>query len=466
MKKLVTLLIAAGLLIGMGSSSARAVELKASGTYEFGFSWSDTALERHDSADTFHAVQRVRPQFDFIVSENLRATLQMEIGDGLEDGSWGGQDWGMGADATNVRVRFAYLDWTVPNTDLKVRMGLQNGELPSYTFSTVFAVEVAGITLSYAFNDNVDLTVGWYRPYNVENTPHDSFDVALASLPVKGDGFVVNPWVMYARSGKAALDGALNSPNSSNGSELSALWSLLPDNVDSSMLATLSKTNPTGWWVGMGGEWSALDPLTLALDVVYGSFDAGSVNGFDIKRAGWMISALASYKLDCMTPGLIAWYASGDDSNPNNGSEKLPAIYGDAWGTNFGQDGGWYDAASLTTDLSGSWGIGLRLDDISFVEKLSHNLRFTYYQGTNNKNMVKAGHITSPTGNGYGNFYLTTSDRAWEFNLENSYQIYKNLSANFELGYVKLDLDEGVWGGRADQDDKMYKAGLYLTYSF
>ncbi len=468
MKRLMTLLLATGMLLG-GAASAKAIELTASGTYQFGWSWDDTSLSKHDSDDTFQAVQRVRPQFNFVASENLSGALQLEIGNranGSDHGFWGGsKGWAMGADGTNVEVRYAYVDWIVPNLDTHVRMGLQSAEAPAYAFQSVMYVDMAGISLNQPINDNLSVSLAWFRPYNDETNPHDSLDVAMLSVPYKGDGFVVNPWGMMAFGGADALEGALGK-NNSWGSELSGLANLLPANATSAQIAAISKSRSIGWWAGIGGELSMFDPFSIAADFVYGSYDAGSVGGFDLKRAGWMISALASYKLDWMTPGLILWYASGDDSNPNDGSERLPAIYGDSWATNFGGDGGWYDAASLSMNLFGSWGIGLRFDDISFVDNLSHNLRVTYYQGTNNAAMVRNGAVTSAVGTGHYDFYLTTSDCAWEINLENSYQIYKNLTASFELGYIKLDLDEDVWGSRSDFDDDMYKAAVYMTYKF
>ena len=35
---------------------------------------------------------------------------------------------------------------------------------------------------------------------------------------------------------------------------------------------------------------------------------------------------LAEYALDWGLPGLYGWYFSGDDDNPNNGSERLPYL--------------------------------------------------------------------------------------------------------------------------------------------
>ena len=43
-----------------------------------------------------------------------------------------------------------------------------------------------------------------------------------------------------------------------------------------------------------------------------------------MKRQGWYAGARLDYKADWGVPGFIAWYGSGDDDNPYNGSERLP----------------------------------------------------------------------------------------------------------------------------------------------
>ena len=56
----------------------------------------------------------------------------------------------------------------VPQTDLKVRMGIQGIALPSFTTnaSQILDDDVAAISLNYQFNENVALTALWARPYN------------------------------------------------------------------------------------------------------------------------------------------------------------------------------------------------------------------------------------------------------------------------------------------------------------
>ena len=67
---------------------------------------------------------------------------------------------------------------------------------------------------------------------------------------------------------------------------------------------------------------------------------------------------------------------------------------------------------------------------------------------------------------GADGLYLTTGDSAWEFDFDTKYEIYKNLAMHVELSYIKLNLDEVAWGHVRSDDEKAYKAGIYLTYDF
>jgi len=70
MKRIVTLLLAAGLVLGAAAGS-QAADIKAKGTWEFGFEFSDRTFQKHDGEDTFKAQQRLRTQIDVIASESL-----------------------------------------------------------------------------------------------------------------------------------------------------------------------------------------------------------------------------------------------------------------------------------------------------------------------------------------------------------------------------------------------------------
>ena len=60
--------------------------------------------------------------------------------------------------------------------------------------------------------------------------------------------------------------------------------------------------------------------------------------------------------------------------------------------------------------------------------------------------------------------YLTTDDQAWEINFDHQYQIYENLTAVLELGYINLHLDSDTWTDH--KTDDAWKAQVMFQYSF
>ena len=465
MKRIMTLLLAAGLVLGAGMGSAKAVELTASGTWQFGWSWMQgLGGDSADTSDTFKAKSRLRTQFNFIASEELQGVLQLEIG----NADWGGQDgWATGTDGKNLKVRYAYVDWMVPNTDLHVRMGLQPMSAPMYTFNGALLcdAEMAALTASYQFNEMVGVTLAWMRPYNDDSESHDAIDLFLLSLPVTGDGWAVTPYGIVGSVARHAMEGV--GPNIDGewgkvwGAELGYLQAgLLPVGA---IALPGDKAHGVAWWAGIGGELTMFDPFRVALDFVYGSVDLGDNNRVDLKRSGWAVSGEASYALDFVTPKVGLWYASGDDANPYDGSERMPFIYPSNAINNFGFDGGWYDADQISVGSVGMWGASLQFNDIQLIEGLYHDLRGTYVQGTNNRAMAAV--AGAPIRN-YEGMYLTTGDSAWEIDFDTKYDIYKNLALHVELSYINLDLDEAAWGPVDSDAEEAYKAGIYLTYKF
>ena len=107
------------------------------------------------------------------------------------------------------------------------------------------------------------------------------------------------------------------------------------------------------------------------------------------------------------------------------------------------------------------------------MEDLTHSFQVGYYRGTNDKHMpANAGLTTyhtsfSDAGGMVGSTYLTTKDGAWEVNFDTEYKLYQNLSFVLDLAYLRLDLNDGVWGQVIDGTEKnAYKAGINMRYSF
>ena len=90
MKKLMTLALAAGMLLG-AATGASAFDFKAKGQWLMGFAAGDGALVSHKKADkasnhnkatntddTFSAMQRLRLQLDAVASESLSGTVYFD----------------------------------------------------------------------------------------------------------------------------------------------------------------------------------------------------------------------------------------------------------------------------------------------------------------------------------------------------------------------------------------------------
>ncbi|MDR2574199.1 MAG: outer membrane homotrimeric porin [Desulfovibrio sp.] len=518
MKRIATLFLAAAMLLG-AAPGAGAIDFKAEGEWLMGFGVGKTDFinkihdgggkHKYSSDDAFTATQRLRLQLDAVASESLSGTVFFQIG----DTTWGKDDEGgaMGADRTNtIALHAAYLDWAVPSTDLKIRMGLQTVALPNTAGGgAVLDTQMAGITASYQFNDNVGLTALWARPFNdnyndgytywndSSNRANylDNMDLFALLLPLKFDGFEATPWLMYGMRGKnSAKFDAYDANELADGSPVFTLgpypYTALPAssvNPNVHPVGKTSKAYGSMFWAGLPLAVTAWDPLNIELDINYGYVE--SMGRYDLykrgqfhgrgstERQGWLAKALIEYKMDWGAPGIFGWYASGDDGNPKNGSERMPSLcpYGNF--TSFIGDGnlGWasgnyYDR---NTSYAGTWGIGARITDVSFVENLKHAFTVAYWGGTNSPSMAKYMMTAWDWDNGtLEGPYMTKNDGLLEFNLINSWQIYENLEMNFELGYVVNFMDNGTWkktnSGRETSFEKqdIWKAQVVFAYTF
>ena len=503
MKKLMTLALAAAMMLG-AATGANAIDFKAKGQWIMSFDYgmhgnfSESKAKNNSgfkNEDEFEARQRVRLQLDAVASEALSGTVFFEIGDQV----WGDNDNGgaLGADGKVVELKRAYIDWMVPQTDLKVRMGIQGIALPSFTTnaSQIMDDDVAAISLNYQFNENVGLTAFWARPYN-DNAGYykngdfrngsqfdnymDNMDMFAVLLPLTFDGVKVTPWVMYAAMGPGMFDNLEKDPGNA--------WGRASAGMVSGFQGTdWNDSYGNAFWAGVTGEVTYWDPFRIAWDVNYGS---ASYEDQKMNREGWLASLLLEYKLDWGTPGLYGWYSTGDDNNPRNGSERMPVVSanGNNQFSNFAFNGNPYIAREgiLGSTMVGTWGIGARLKDVSFLEDLKHTLRVNFMGGTNAPKMAKYVGDYAPFekrgvqavaegGFSYDPMYLTTEDYALEIGLTNTYKMYDNFTVMLDAAYVALWLDDSTstWGKNPGRSalggDGVYDAwnvNLSFVYSF
>ena len=512
MKKIWCLLLAAAMVTGAAQAS-HAVDFKAKGVWLASFQYGQNGNFTNGghtgydpSEDEFEARSRVRLVIDAVADENLSGQVYFEIGKSI----WGKAEdpqggMAMGADKNIVKLKRAFIDWRVPDTDLKLRMGIQGIGLPYMAMGgpTVFQSDVAAITASYVFNENAAMTAFWARPYNdnyVGNADGDqknfmdNMDMAGLMVPLTFDGVKLTPWGMFASIGSntfrndssknyAYVGNKINGVN--GGYALSGLFPLRAD-----LLSHKEKLNAygTAWWGGLSGEITKWDPFRIAWDVNYGS---AAYEDQKLNREGWLASLLLEYKLDWGTPGLYGWYSTGDDNNPRNGSERMPVVSanGNNDFSNFAFNGNPYIAREgiLGTTMVGTWGIGARLKDVSFLEDLKHTLRVNFMGGTNAPKMAKyvrndgkdfqkrGTESLAEYGLGYDPMYLTTDDYALEIGLTNTYKMYDNFTVMLDAAYVALWLDDSTstWGKNPGRSalggDGVYDAwnvNLSFVYSF
>ena len=227
-------------------------------------------------------------------------------------------------------------------------MGLQGIKLPGFALdSPVFQDDVAGIAASWKMNDAVSITGVWMRLLNdnwsgTTSQPAsymDNFDLFALTVPVTLDGLKITPWGMGGAMGPNSLMPAAVT-NMPGGSKKVALTNPITGQAidglelrDGLYPAAFSSARGTSrlwnddyssmYWGGLTGQWTSFEPLRISWDFIYGSVDHGKE---DLNRRGWFGMLLAEYALDWGLPGLYGWYFSGDDDNPNNGSERLPYL--------------------------------------------------------------------------------------------------------------------------------------------
>lgn len=521
-----TILLA--LLQFLWPGTAGAIEFTIRGEFMAGIGMANAALMASKripgSASSSHVADKQR----FGAGQNFKIQLEARASQSLSglvffeiDQVWGKAASGaaLGADGKEqIMVKNAWLEWSPPAIPLAARMGLQTIKLPSAAGgSAILGTDVASILVNFPFTDNLDLTALWMRPVNdnfhsgyFEHGESaagylDNMDLFMLATPARFTGFELTPWLMYGMMGKNSLRGLQkvndNEPwRTSSGNLALTIPGLNPGiNFANGRTPFNSSTNSAPFaslfWLGLPLNIDAFEPWRIELDINYGY--ASGIGRYDIvkrgnsrdlergstARAGWLIKALLEYNLDWGTPGIMGWYATGDDGSLKNGSERLPSLAGHGNFTSFIGDGnlawgaGPGNICDWNLSYAGTWGIGFQFRDVVFIENLEQTLRLVYWGGTNSPSMVKYMEDSTSWANGFGGDgpYLTTNDGLVEFNLVNRYKIYENLEANLELGYIINMIDNSTWqksgyydgrGNGTFSKQDPWKAQLSFLYSF
>jgi hypothetical protein len=436
-----------------------AAEMKVGGEFKTTAMWYDNwngqdAGSDNVSEDDFSIRTRARFIFRYSASDSLSAVIRLQYG-----ASGGGMTWGdpnsggqIDTDANNIiYIRRLYLEFKWPDTKVLFQAGKLALSMPNQFGSPVLGADAATFAVSSPITGNVSVAAGFARAVDLNrsgetgSSVRDEWDHVYLSLPLKFDGLQVTPF------GDLSFLG--------NGIPPSYVLGGYTGGIKTPGGTVYEDDYVYPWWAGLSLKMTALDPWTVQGDFNYGQIsDGDSVND----RSGWFADLAVSYKgLDFMVPQLMGMYSSGEDDDVGNGSERMPVVRDDwVFGT-------WYYGGSdlLSGDLTtsemaaGTWCAGLGLTEMTFIDKLSHDLYVLYIAGTNDSGILDKApkslkHLVE----------LTDEDYLVEIDFNHKYMIYEQLAAILELTYVFNGIDEKVWG-IADESD-IWKIGLGLNYNF
>jgi len=503
--KRVTLVLAAILVLGCFASAQAATEVKMTGDFRvYGNWWSGRnftgwanqfnggVAAGTRTEDNFGVNQRFRLRTDFVANEALKFRLGIRV-----NNQW----WGRGtltadAPAASIDVYQAFLQFKWPDTDIQITAGRQPFAIPQSKYfdgSLIFDTEAAALIITAPLvPDTLGLLIGYSRFYDdgqwdaTTTQVADELDLFFMALPITLDGFSVTPWTALGIGGRNANYDSLVAANLVTPGYFAPGW---------------SKNQNAYWWLGGAIEIDALDPIKFYADVIYGQ---GAMNDRSAsKRHGWFIDAAIEYTgWDILTPSVFGWWSTGEDGSWRNGSERMPYTFS-SWngGTSFLFDGPRDLGADSNMYMNpvGSWGLGLSLKNISFIEKLTHRITFVYVQGTNSSKAFRSinyanyaitaagltvpmtGAVNRPAWYGVDYSYpgytsnglftmgrdLTASEYVVGLSFDHKYMIYENLAAVIETGWAHGNFQKSVWGPRlTNKAQDAWRVAFGLHYKF
>jgi opacity protein-like surface antigen len=472
MKRIITAALLAVFALGCYATAQAAMEVKMVGDARISANfrwnknytgWNTAGTQTEEPLDIW---ERFRLRTDFVANEALKFRLGIKVED-----TWGHGGFTVDNSAVDIAVYQAFLQFKWPDTDVEITAGYQPITLPVssiFNGSVVLDTDTAAIIISAPLiQDTLGLLVGYGRlldtnqRYDPTTTQvPDELDAFVLALPITLDGFTIIPWSVLALAGNATNYTAPGVVDNL----VSAGYLLNP--------AGFRETQAIYWWAGSAFEVTALDPIKFYADVIYGQ--GAMADRSKNSRWGWFVDAAVEYTgWDVLTPQLFGWWSTGEDGSTRNGSERMPNI-NTAWncGNSFLFDGGQaFKDGFMGLNPIGSWGLGISLNDISFMENLTHRLTFAYARGTNSATALRDANMLL----GYGNQLfsmgrdLTTNEYVLGANFDTQYMIYENLAAILETGWSHGEFETSVWSHRFTQqarDGDAWKVAFGLQYKF
>ncbi|ROR01853.1 alginate export family protein [Desulfosoma caldarium] len=431
---------------------AFAVDFKYGGMYRLRWQSNDNLSDGNDDIDDngnwFD--QRIRLYFTFVASENLQLVTKWEA-----DTLWGRESPGagrhgggdIGADATNLEMKNVYLEFNIPNTPVRAKLGVQGaGFLKGWMFFDDFSGAVFSTKL-----DPVKLTFGYVAAQNTDvTTSDDNVDDFFLALDYANGPFTASlvGWYQYAHNTN---------------------WSAYPDMSTglyyNNENFAVTDNNLFNLGVSLGYK---TDMMVLGLTGIknFGSYDL--VGGKSQDYTGWMLEGTADFMWNDFTFHLGAFYTTGDDDDPADFDYKND-----------------YDAFAYPRGASYYWSeiLGLGLFDVSVAgfDHVNRNYQGAYRAADAPSNLwaLNAGVIWQalPQTKVTFNYYYVatvesvladaeTGDTAKKIGHEVNLYITQNVVDNLKLTLVGAYLFADDAYTTFKDDDDAYEVGAVLQWSF
>jgi len=312
MKKNLVVLIAILAAVAV-ALPAFAVDVKYGGLYRLRWQSNDNVSDGDDGNDDNGnwIDQRLRMYFTFVGSENLQVVTKWEADtvwgketgtkvfdvDGEEvtvdgAGRHGGGD--IGADATNLEMKNVYLDFSIPNTPVRAKLGVQGASLLG---GWMFEDDFSGVVLTTKF-EPVGITLGYVAASNTDvDTTNENVDDLFIALDYANGPFsgTLVGWYQYAHD-----------------TNLSTFPYMSTGLITSSdiELDTVADNNLFNLGLQLNYKADFVDLMVRGIKN-FGSYDLVGGDSQDYK--GWMVDASANFYWNAFTFHLGGFYTTGDD---------------------------------------------------------------------------------------------------------------------------------------------------------
>ena len=371
------------------------------------------------------ANSRARLKFQANAGKELSGTIFFE----MDSATWGdanGTRNSMGywnADRAAVEVKHAFFDVAVPyfgvNVPISMRFGIQPFAIrPNWYMVT----DGAGVNVSFNA-DPVNIQAFWAKPYEGKIYAADDTNVYAAVVSGTVEGFTLGAHGAYWDINEYPLPVA-NSPIGQQANAQADLY----------------------WFGGYAdGKYAGFQ---FQADFIYNGGEVNYLDGDQTKLGGWIAALAADFPYECWDFGGGFWYATGADANSSKnkaylvppGSEAgMNGSFAAKWGSVYFGPGGWRGEHATATNslhsspsgagLGGTWGASLYAGlKVTPWYKVYLN---AMYLGDTTKNANTAGTAMDDTGE-----WRDDNGIGLEFTLTNIFQVYKNLTMDFVLGYM------------------------------